>query len=241
MKIINKNSKCKISVYVLFSIIIGIILISYFASYQQSIGLNKAQNNNYYNETLSFQIRQSELIPSGFIHFIGDSHIQSLTNQIINLKSINLGIGSDTTDGVLSRIKLYKSLKTANSIILGIGFNDLKTKDVNYVVNNINKIILNLPKISKIFILELYPINNNSKIYSIELSNKIKSFNKKLSVICDARIYLTCIKTHHLFTQKNKQTLDIKYDIGDGIHLNSKARAKLITKIKTVLKMFKKI
>jgi hypothetical protein len=73
---------------------------------------------NHFDEMVAFHQRQDQQLPPDLFYFIGDSYVQGLAVQSITLSSVNLGIGSDTTDGVLRRLTVYKSLVSAKAIFL---------------------------------------------------------------------------------------------------------------------------
>jgi len=98
----------------LVSLIIGILLFC------------KKQNIDvefYRNEVLAFQLRVDKNLTEEYLIFIGDSHIQGLAVQEISSKSINYGIGADTTLGVLNRASKYQSVLTSAAVIFHIVIN----------------------------------------------------------------------------------------------------------------------
>ena len=56
------------------------------------------------------------LIPEGATIFIGDSITQGLATSAVSNQSVNYGIGSDTTLGVLKRLPYYNSMNSAKAV-----------------------------------------------------------------------------------------------------------------------------
>ena len=186
---------------------------------------------SHYGEMIAFHQRQNQQLPPNLIHFIGDSHIQGLAVQAIDLNSVNLGIGSDTTHGVLRRLDIYKSLDKAKAIFFAIGFNDLKSKKPDDVTKNIIRIINLLNAEKKIILNDVFPINE-SKTNLKNMNSRIINLNLGLKEICDNYINVFCLQVNPTFLGKN-YSLKSDFDFGDGIHLNAKGYSIWINKIKS--------
>jgi lysophospholipase L1-like esterase len=188
--------------------------------------------SNHYSMMTPFHFRMDKNMPSGMIYFIGDSHTQGLATQSIVASSVNYGIGSDTTVGVLNRIRFYNSLASAKALVLAIGFNDLKQRSAQETSKNIEKIINQIPAIIVIFLNDVFPVNSNTKLYP-SIGRKIKQLNKNIANICENYQNVNCIDTYNYMIDID--SLSIKYDIGDGIHLNEKGYKLWISLIKQQL------
>ena len=129
----------------LLAIGIAIVLVLVFSYSYRYIEKLKTAKPSHYDQMLAFHLRQDQNLPEGLVYFIGDSHIQGLATQSVSRRSVNYGIGSDTTAGVLKRLSKYQSLKNAKAVVLGIGFNDLKERDNIQIISNIKKILDEIP------------------------------------------------------------------------------------------------
>lgn len=79
----------------------------------------------FYKSMVDYHKRMDGSIPDGAVIFIGDSITQGLATSAISHAGVNLGIGLDTTAGVLNRLQFYKSIDRSKAVVLAIGVNDL--------------------------------------------------------------------------------------------------------------------
>ena len=98
-------------------------------------------------------------VPSGSAIFIGDSITQGLCVSAVFTPSVNYGIGSDTTLGVLKRIPKYQSLNRASMVILEVGVNDLKRRKDEEILSNYSSILKLLPSHLSVIISGILPVN----------------------------------------------------------------------------------
>lgn len=159
-------------------------------------------------------------VPSGAVILIGDSITQGLAVSAVSAKSVNFGIGSDTTVGVLKRLSDYKSLSRARAIVLAIGVNDLKRRGNDAIVNNYKKILNELPVNIPIITSAVLPIDE-------EIKNK-RGLNNRISALNDAIKSLSESHKNVYFMDPTKQLIDSdnnlldSYHVGDGVHLNTR-------------------
>ncbi|MET1256753.1 GDSL-type esterase/lipase family protein [Aliikangiella maris] len=175
--------------------------------------------------------------PSESILYFGDSHIQGLLVQAINPASVNFGIGTDTTEGLLRRLPTYKSIKNAKAIVILIGANDLDYRDAQQVIANYQKIVYLL----KQQIGEETPLIFNG-IFPVDesISNETGRNERALFINrwlenyarTNAGVYFVDIYDK-LIDERN--SLNFNYHVGDGVHLNSRANAIWIEVLKQKL------
>ncbi|HDT11853.1 MAG TPA: sialate O-acetylesterase [bacterium] len=157
------------------------------------------------------------------IIFLGDSITDGCDwaelFQNINIK--NRGISGDVTDGVLDRLNEVTESKPAK-IFLMIGINDLaRGRSVEYVLNNIKRIIKAIEKASpqtEIFIQSILPVNPDFSMFPhhVSKSQEIIKINNGLKKIC-AHYELQYIDIYSHLTDK-EQKLSPDYT-NDGLHL----------------------
>lgn len=150
--------------------------------------------------------------PSKLI-FIGDS----LTHRHnwSKFKASNMGIDGDTTDGVISRMRLTEQAET---IVMMIGVNDILNKTpLSKIQKNYSKILNNFKAHQKIYLLSLLPVIDDRQTKSINqdilsLNRWIKEEAKKHSM------HFINFYPHFLQGKGLDHSLTT-----DGIHLTSKA------------------
>ena len=72
----------------------------------------------YYHRMVTSHLRMDPCVPEGSVVFIGDSLTQGLCTAAVVDRSVNFGIGSDTTQGVLERIPRYECISGGGQLSL---------------------------------------------------------------------------------------------------------------------------
>ncbi|MCP4745253.1 MAG: GDSL family lipase [Desulfobacteraceae bacterium] len=188
---------------------------------KMKFGINHSsyEFTKFYHEMISYHERMDGNIPKNSTIFIGDSITQSLAVSAIKTNSVNFGIGSDTSLGVLERIKKYQSINTANIIVVAIGINDLKFREPDEVLVNYIKIIKSIPITTKIIFSSVLPVNENFLLNSNINNKNISYLNLKLEGICSLYSNVYFLNVSKLLTDKFLN-LSNTYHVGDGVHLN---------------------
>ena len=184
----------------------------------------EAQHSPYYYQKKSL----FELLPNQAheIIFLGDSITDGCewAELFCNKKIINRGISGDTTDGVLARLgEVLES--SPKAVFMMIGVNDLGGgKSVEYILDNLGKIIKKIKKISpgtKLYVQSILPVSdkfNQFPTYT-DKNKEIISVNRTLESIC-RKTDTVYIDLHSLFAGENGK-LDPAYT-NEGLHINGK-------------------
>ena len=188
----------------------------------------------HFKRMLSYHKRIDGNVPDGAVIFIGDSITQGLAVIAVSPKSVNYGIGSDTTIGVLERIPAYKSLSHAKAIIIAIGVNDLRRRDNDEIIKNYKQILKKLPENIPIIANAILPVDEEIRNQT-RRNDRISSLNIALNSICDGykNVYFVNLSKQLIDSGNN---LADSYHVGDGIHLNTKGYNVWIKELKKALK-----
>jgi lysophospholipase L1-like esterase len=176
--------------------------------------------------------RVDENNPSNAFIFIGDSLIQGLSVSSIHPVAVNFGIGHDTVNGVSKRTSNYQSLKSASSIIISVGINDLRKNSVDNVIADYKIMLQQLSRIPHIFIHEVLPID--SKVLGAELQRKSLLFNEDLFKLTKEFDNITLLEFSSKFIDL-KGDLKPSLHLGDGLHLNKNGYGIWIQQLKQQL------
>ena len=195
------------------------------------LGTTTPIDNSFYKTTLAFQLRVDNNIEQNSIIFLGDSMIQGLCVTCVSKKAINFGIGGDTTDGLLQRIKRYQSVKHSDIVIIAIGVNDLETKRDENILINYNKILNYISPNVQILASSILPIDPTYAPSPHSNNKRIRTLNNQISMTCKSMPNCTYIDTHHLLINSSGNLRE-NLHIGDGIHLNSFGYALWIANLK---------
>jgi len=181
-----------------------------------------------------FHQRIDANIPPDSVIFIGDSLVQGLHTPSLYPLSVNYGIGSDTTTGVLRRISTYKSLYSCKAIVLAIGINDIRYGFTNkQILLNYEKILKKIPKDIPLIINAVLPVGRGMTKHRKDVNDQITSLNIELEKYAENKnVYFLDPKISLI---DNEGYLSSQYHDGDGLHLNSKGNAIWIVELQKAL------
>lgn len=184
----------------------------------------------YYDDKCASYAVQNGNLSKGQIVFVGDS-ITDLCPlddyyQELPLATYNRGIGGDTTEGVLNRLKVSIFDIKPSKVVLMIGTNDIDAgKSEDYIMENYTKIVDKikdeLPEV-ELYCMSIIPQNEVLESYSdldtAKNNLKIQSVNAKIKALVETKgetfvdIYSALLG---LEGNLNKAYSD------DGLHLNA--------------------
>jgi len=184
---------------------------------------NKTYSPHYYNKLAIFQ---SESDTEEEIIFLGDSITEEGKWSELFPKEnvINRGISSDVTDDVLNRLDEITS-SNPKKIFLLIGTNDLaRGKEINYVLNVVRKIIVEILKKSKntsIYLQSILPVNPNvGNQFSGHKINHHKIMETNLKLEEMTKLFNIEYIDIHKALRSSDNYLNHKFTY-DGLHLNA--------------------
>jgi len=178
------------------------------------------QENIVYRTTLTHQLRIDKTSNENNYVFFGDSLIQGLNVIAIKEKSINFGIGTDTTSALLLRLPKYKASQTAKHIILAIGINDISHIPTLDIANSIEKISNKIPSSTTIFLLGVLPIAQKFESELQKKQSDIANLNHTLQQQVSSTPNITYIPPPASLFDTDGY-LKPNAHIGDGLHLNT--------------------
>ena len=178
------------------------------------------------------------------IVMLGDSitNLGNWNNLLKNKKVANLGIGGDSTEGVINRLKDVYLLKPKACFIM-IGINDFQgNRSVETVLTNYRKIVIeiknhNIKVIiqSVLHLGEKYHLNHvsgkNKKDWE-KINEKVKNLNEKLKIMAD-ELNVEFIDINAGLSSNN--VLLEKYGDEGGLHLSKLGYEKWAEIIKPIM------
>ena len=209
--------KCAILGIIFLGLVIGLVTVK---STALSLGeIQDKTNNIYQNEN---------------IVLVGDSIFDWYpTDKIFSdFPIVNSGIVGNKTTDILNNMeeRVYKYNPT--KVFIQIGTNDIEWEDSEElneeVYQNIVKIAEGMKKNrskSEIYIISIYPVNNNLPGANDRHSEEIKSINSKLKKYCATTEGVEYIDAYSQLIDENEM-LDTIYT-NDGLHPNGLGYAKI--------------
>ncbi len=211
---------------------------NFVAKVGRTIGLSQQPEiSSYYKQTVSFHKKMDGSIPEGATIFIGDSITEALATSAVAEVSVNYGIGSDTTYGVLRRLPLYSSLARAKCIVIAVGVNDLTRRGDNDIIKNYQQILNSIASDKSVVVSAVLPVDERVKQIQlkVELNNKrITQLNNKLENLCGTYRNVIFVNPGQEL-QSSDSNLKTRYHVGDGIHLSTAGYRIWIDKLRNVL------
>lgn len=174
--------------------------------------------------------------PTGCVVFIGDSHIAGLYTDNIAIPSVNLGIGGDTTLGVLERIGHYQCIKTAKAVVIEVGVNDLQWRSEDQITTNLFSGVCYAVRRANptvpVFVCGVPPVCEERLKWQPVSNQRIDMLNSDYQLVCDRvgrelNLHFVDMMLGALgHWNANPDLLWQEHDLpslcdaGDGIHLN---------------------
>ena len=233
IKIMKKNKKITKKDIIYLSIIALLVISTVVLSVLLVVANYKKQSfehgEYYHNKVTSFGVQNANL-SEGQIVFIGDSitDLYPLDSYYsdLNRACYNRGIGGDTTQGVIDRLKVSIFDVNPSTIVLMIGTNDIDGGVPNETIIENYKIILseinkNQPMVELCFV-SVIPQNKDLESYTQlnvdKNNNTILTINEEIKNLCD-EFGCTYIDLHSNLIDENGYLRKELSD--DGIHLNA--------------------
>lgn len=197
-------------------VVIGVLLGSITVSLFRQV-CTREKKENCYRDLLAFSFRVEQNIPDNAVVFIGDSLIQGLCVAAVTPYAVNLGIGRDTTAGVLQRISRYSELKRAGAVVLLVGVNDVIQGHRQGIVDRYKTILQMIPDTVTMVLCALLPVDE--RVTTKVQNRDIVSINAAMKAAC-------MHKGNCRYFDSTEKLIDFsgnlkaQYHIGDGIHLN---------------------
>lgn len=198
------------------------------------LGIPGSQLKYFHNKMVGYHRGMDSSIPDNAVLFIGDSITQSLATSAISPYSVNLGIGSDTTSGVLNRLGIYNAIDRAKLVVIGIGINDLH-QNVSSIEtqSNYRKILESIPSNISVLVTSVLPIGLNAEKKRFN-NESIHSLNLFIESTVEAFENVTYLNSHTALAD-HAGYLKPAHHNGDGIHLSDEGYQVLIEQLKNRL------
>lgn len=185
----------------------------------------------FHNEMSAFHQRVAANFSGEEIVFLGDSHTQGLAVHRVVPNSINFGVGSLQTNGVISQLEKMPTLTKANQVVIGIGFNDLRQMALADVIEQYERLLAMFNNETQVTVLAVMPIDERFiRAYSIveagELNGLIAEFNQQLAGITEQRPNTLFVDTYSWMLEDSR--LPAKWHNDDGVHLSPAGYERLI-------------
>jgi lysophospholipase L1-like esterase len=197
------------------------------------LGVPPPELTPHYHAMVAYHRRMDGSVPAGATVFIGDSLTQSLATSAVAEPSVNYGIGSDTTAGVLARLPHYASMNRAKAVVIAIGINDLRRRGDAELLANHRRIAAAVPASTKLVLGALLPVD--------EAHSRIGATNTRIAQINAALKALAAERPNTVFVDAGERLKDAagqlarEFHTGDGVHLSTEGYARWIAALKPAI------
>lgn len=206
---------------VLLHAVLGVVLLKsdFIDRLRIAFGAAPPEHTYFYHAMLPYHKRQDGSIPDNATLFIGDSIVQGLATAAVAARSVNLGIGTDTTAGLLSRLPLYQSMQSVGRVVLSIGVNDLQFRNNNEIVANYRALLNQMPDNAAVYVNSVFPVDEQYG-FAAGTNRRIAALNGALAKLVESFPNASYIDVHGQFSNQ-LGALRAELHIGDGLHLNT--------------------
>lgn len=151
-----------------------------------------------------FLTYRDPIVPPGFSVFFGDSITHGLVTSAVAPESVNFGIGMQTSTDLLNRLSEFTSIRTADTVYLMIGINDIFKKNEGDLHRNYLKILDIIPPNTKLVWSGLMPAKKHNEA--------IRRTNTLINELCNARQNCVYIDTFSAMIENYENNFT------DGVH-----------------------
>ena len=164
----------------------------------------------------------------GAIWFFGDSIVQQMDTGRVTPRTINLGIGEDTINGVLNRIGDHPALPAAGGIVVAVGINDMRFHAPEDAARSYGQLLARLPSAIPIVVSAVLPVDERASRFQLAGWNaRIHSLNTAIAELCAARPGCTFADAGPAVADATGN-LGRSMHVGDGVHLSKDGYDRLI-------------
>lgn len=177
--------------------------------------------------TAANQRRIDATVLPGATWIFGDSIVQQLDTSRISPRALNLGIGGDTTFGLLGRISDHPALRSAATVVLAIGTNDFNYRSAGAASRNLAEIIDRVPAGPRLVLSAVLPVDERVRPDLAGHNDKARAFNLAAAQLCAARAGCSFVDAG-MWMRDPSGDLRAELHVGDGLHLSAAGYAFLI-------------
>jgi lysophospholipase L1-like esterase len=208
---------------------------------QKKLGIRQTKQTEiteiteYFHLMVRLHTRMDDNVPDGAVVFIGDSITQGLCVSAVVPLSVNYGISSDTTVGVLQRLPTYRSIRRAGAIVVAIGSNDMVFRPNEEILRNYLSIAGQMSRNVPVIFSAVLPVDEKAHKGWRGRNQRIQALNADLKSLISKSKNLFLVDAGYLLVDVHGN-LAHEYHAGDGLHLNAKGNAIWIKELqKTIM------
>lgn len=157
--------------------------------------------------------------PDGAVVLLGDSIVQGYHAAALDPLAVNLGIGTDTTVGLVDRLADYDGLARARAVVVAVGHNDLYLRDDAELLANCRRILGSLPCCVSVAWVGILPVDEAASPDLAGFNERIRGLAPALAELCGQRLGTVFLDMSDDLADADGNLADA-YHAGDGIHLS---------------------
>ena len=213
------------------AMVAGVTLGAFMTRPQMTFAVNTA----YADQHRGHLSRLDRNAAAGRVVFLGSSTFQGLDVSSITMVGLNLGLGGDLLESLISRASTYKSIENSRAVVLNIGLNDLLSncalpttppgRLLSIGPTSIPLILVGIQGVSEA---------NRPANCKIQLPKLIESFNGQLAYACQQRA--NCFYLENPVSSTAINNGDTTLQEVDGIHLNPMGYGRLVLLLRNKLR-----
>lgn len=168
--------------------------------------------------------------------FVGGSTFQALDIAAITANGLNLSVGGETLGGMITRVRGFRSITSARSIIINLGFNDLMRNCESVDTTSISDLRSSMPIEASLFVVgvQIPSLAVGSRKCGGQLTTLAKRFNEDIERLC--RGLVRCQFVPHPTAVLSGDDDPSRLLDADGIHLSEAGYRQLEERIRSALR-----
>lgn len=224
----------------LYIFIVHVLLVFFFAkpdsieNFRNQFGVLPVEIDDYQKTLLAFHVRINKNLPPGIDLFFGDSHVQGLAVSAVSNNAVNFGIAGETTLGLLERLPKYDSINTARSVVIAVGYNDIKRRANAMIYQNVRRILDSFPSKMPIVLNMVFPVfKQDNPVENERINSRIRELNASLRDLSNRFGNVYFLEFPDFYSKNESNFSD--YYLEDGVHLNASGYEIWIKQLRQIL------
>lgn len=163
----------------------------------------------------AIQLRGDAVVGPNPTLLFGDSHLQGLPTSALGERVTNYAIAGEPASRMALRMRRYKSVNTAQKVIIHSGGNDLVAgASPRQTAESLALSIALVPSRIPVFLVELPPVRGKAN-----RGVQVAALNIELARVCAQRLHCSLIRLQALYDSSGQ--LAAAHAAPDGVHLSA--------------------
>lgn len=175
-------------------------------------------------QTVLDQATLDRRVPDHAVILLGDSIMAGVPAGSVGPNAVNFGLGGDTTQVLLRRLPMLRSLDRASAVVIEVGVNDLKYRTPAEAARLYGDILRHIPAATPVVALSVLPVDETKPAITrrADLRNAaITALNGAIRTICERRPHCRYLDLWPVVWDASRGVPQADFFGPDGWHLSA--------------------